>query len=77
LTGLRSLKKFESWNEEIHFKSDMSRDMKTLASVDDFRKHPKLRMSVISKRRINLAVIQNWLSGKQDLDESVIEALSK
>lgn len=77
LTNKRSLEKFEKWNEEIIFKGDMARELKTLATVAEFKKNPSLRMSVIPKRRVNLAIIQAWLGGRQDLDLAVIEALSK
>jgi eukaryotic translation initiation factor 2C len=51
--------------------------MKTLASVEEFKRNPKFRMSVIPKRRINLSVIHSWLQNRHDLDELVIESLSK
>lgn len=34
-------------------------------------------MSVIQKRKINLSVINSWLQNRRDLDELVIESLSK
>lgn len=77
LTGFRSLQKFQNWNEEVVFKGDMARKLKTLASVEDVHRNPKFRMSVIAKRRVNLSVIQKWLQGQHDLNELVIESLSK
>lgn len=73
----RSLEKFEKWNEEIVFKGDMARELKILASGTEFKKNPSLRMSVIPKRQVKLSVIQGWLKGDQELDQTVIEALSK
>lgn len=55
----------------------MTRDIKTLATVDEFRRNPAFRMSVIQKRKINLSVINSWLQNRRDLDELVIESLSK
>lgn len=55
----------------------MARKLKTLASVEDVNRNPKFRMSVIGKRRVNLSVIQKWLQGQHDLNELVIESLSK
>ncbi|CAI7592058.1 unnamed protein product [Penicillium bialowiezense] len=71
-----SLEKFEKWNEEIVFKGDMARELKILASGTEFKKNPSLRMSVIPKRQVKLSVIQGWLKGDQELDQTVIEALS-
>lgn len=55
----------------------MTRDIKTLATVDEFKRNPAFRMSVIQKRKINLSVINSWLQNRRDLDELVIESLSK
>lgn len=77
LTCCRSLRNFDDWNEIIDFKGDLTRDIKTLATVDEFRRNPAFRMSVIQKRKINLSVINSWLQNRRDLDELVIESLSK
>ncbi|KAF4769961.1 hypothetical protein HAV15_011480 [Penicillium sp. str.  len=71
-----SLRNFDDWNEIIDFKGDLTRDIKTLATVDEFKRNPAFRMSVIQKRKINLSVINSWLQNRRDLDELVIESLS-
>lgn len=73
LTETRSLRQFNGWNEEVIFKSDMARDLKTV----DLKKNPTLRMSVMPKRKVQLSKISDWLATGSTLDETVIEALSK
>lgn len=73
----RSLRNFDDWNEIIDFKGDLTCDIKTLATVDEFRRNPAFRMSVIQKRKINLSVINSWLQNRHDLDELVVESLSE
>ncbi|CAG8280874.1 unnamed protein product, partial [Penicillium salamii] len=67
-----SLRQFNGWNEEVIFKSDMARDLKTV----DLKKNPTLRMSVMPKRKVQLSKISDWLATGSTLDETVIEALS-
>ncbi|CAG8942223.1 unnamed protein product [Penicillium salamii] len=67
-----SLRQFNGWNEEVTFKSDIARDLKTV----DLKKNPTLRISVIPKRKVQLSKIREWLASGSTLDETVIEALS-
>jgi eukaryotic translation initiation factor 2C len=71
------LRNFDDWNEVIDFRGELTREVKTLATVDEFRRNPAFRMSVRQKRKINLAVINSWLQNRRDLDELVIESMSK
>lgn len=73
----RSLRNFGDWNEVIEIKGEYTRDIKTLATVDELKRNPAFRISVIQTRKINLSVINAWLQNRRELDELVIESLSK
>lgn len=72
----RSLRNFDDWNEIIDFRSEFTRDVKTLTK-NQYKTSPTFRMSVMQKRKINLSVINSWLQNRHDLDQLVIESLSK
>ncbi|KAJ5576839.1 hypothetical protein N7535_003765 [Penicillium sp. DV-2018c] len=70
-----STQEFDEWHETIAINGGITREL-IIRNRDKLADDPVFEISLILRRKLNLAVIAEWLQGRRDLDVRVMESLS-
>ncbi|KAJ5561775.1 Eukaryotic translation initiation factor eIF-2C4 [Penicillium sp. DV-2018c] len=71
----QSTQEFDEWHETIAINGGITREL-IIRNRDKLADDPVFEISLILRRKLNLAVIAEWLQGRRDLDVRVMESLS-